>query len=94
MATLSNFIIGLIAAIFIVAILFILIFVLQYIVWFHCKPCKHCGHTLEYRGILHEDGKELILFECPKCGQREVVSEHEFYRDCEKSEYNPNNLWP
>ena len=92
--TILNFFIGLLAAIVIIVIILGLIFSAQYLVWFHCKPCKHCGHTLEYRGIIRGKDEEIVYFECPKCGRKEMIPKQEFFKDCDKAEYNPNNLWP
>lgn len=66
--TLLNFVIGLLAALVLIVIVLGMMFAGQYIVWFHCRPCKHCNHTLEYKGLRENEDGGKYLFRCPECG--------------------------
>lgn len=84
-------IIGFICLLMIIAILLgCMIFTTQYFVWFHWKSCKHCGHTMEYKGLGEDDGNGHYLFHCPKCGARENIPREEFFREVDKG-FNPND---
>ena len=48
--------------------------------WFQWRCCKHCHHTLKYRGVKEEDGQEYYLFSCNHCGNWEQVPKEEFFR--------------
>lgn len=88
-----SILVGTISAIVFVIVVAAMIFGIHYLAWFHCRPCKHCGTFLDYRGAIENNDDDLLMFQCPKCGSKEVISKQEFFRDCEKADYNPNNLW-
>lgn len=70
-----------IAAIIMVAAFACLIVVLQYIMWFHGKQCKHCKHTMEYRGLKPDENNGHYLFHCPHCGAWQQIPREQFFRD-------------
>lgn len=75
----------------VVALIFMLVlfFVLQYLCWFHWRPCKHCGHNMEYKGLKEDSDNGHYLFHCPKCGSWESIPHDEFLNSIDKG-FNPN----
>ena len=69
-------------AVIMVAAFACLIVVLQYIMWFHGKRCKHCKHTMEYRGLKPDENNGHYLFHCPHCGDG-IVKETYILKDVE-----------
>ena len=73
----------------IIALLFIIgsaviIFTLHYFSWFHWRPCKHCGHHMEYKGLKEDTGDGHFLFHCPHCGAWQQIPKQEFLHEIEK----------
>ena len=62
---------------------------IQYLVWFHWRGCKHCGHTMEYRGLKDDNDNGHYLFHCPHCGAWQQIPKEQFFRDIENC--NPND---
>ena len=52
--------------------------VIKYILLFYRKLCKHCGHTMLFRGEKKEDDKDTFLFQCPHCKEWEEIPANEF----------------
>ena len=65
------------------------VFVTHYLMWFHCKLCKYCNHTMEYKGLKEDGCNGHYLFHCPKCGAWEEIAKEDFFRDVDKG-FNPN----
>lgn len=65
-------------------ILFCIIVTTQLIIWFQCNCCKHCGHSLEYKGLVEDSNEKYYLFKCPKCDSWEKISQKDFYRNLDK----------
>lgn len=57
---------------------------LHFWLWFHCRSCKHCHHTLEHKGLQEDADGDYYLFHCPHCGAWEKVPRDEFFCDFEK----------
>lgn len=91
MMTVLNIIGWIVALLFMLVLFACTIFVFQYLCWFHWRPCKHCGHNMEYRGLKEDSDNGHYLFHCPKCGAWEQIPREEFLRDCDKS-MNPNDI--
>ena len=53
----------------------------QYLAWFCRRPCKYCGHTLEYKGLKEDSDKGHYLFHCPKCGSWEQIPCEKFIEE-------------
>ena len=53
---------------------------IQYVIYFHFRPCKHCGHYMNYHGLKIDDKDGHYLFYCPKCGAWEQVPKEQFYK--------------
>lgn len=79
-----------ILSVLLVAIFAILLFVLHSYVYFHWRICKHCHHTLEYKGLKDDDADGHYLFHCPHCGAWEQVSRQKYMRDVDRG-FNPND---
>ena len=84
-------ILGIIAFAFVLFLFAFAIIGVQLLVWFQMRPCKHCGHTLEYKGLKEDSDNGHYLFHCPKCGAWEQIPKEEFFRqhDCE---HYPNEI--
>ena len=68
------------------------IYGLHYISWFHLRPCKHCGHHMDYKGLKDDEHGGHFLFHCTHCGAWEQIPKQEFFREAEKMNYsNPYN---
>ena len=67
-----------------------IIFVVHFYVYFHCRLCKYCHHTLEFKGMKDDDEGGHALFHCPHCGAWEQVSKQDFFRDVDKG-FNPHD---
>jgi hypothetical protein len=96
MATALNIIGFIFAALCLIVLFACFTFILHYLSWFHWKPCKHCGHNMEYRGLKEDNENGYYLFHCPKCGAWQQIPKEQFFRDVEESEavnlYNNNVL--
>lgn len=53
---------------------------IQYITFFRFRSCKHCKHTMEYKGLKEDDADGHYLFHCPECGAWEQVPRSEFFQ--------------
>lgn len=86
MGTVLTYFGSFLAAVFIVVVIGCLILLYKYLSWFKLKPCKHCGHKMEYKG-LKEDGKNgYYLFHCKKCNSWEEIPKDIFIRDLDKED--------
>lgn len=92
--TLLDFLLGIAFVILIMAIVFALLFLFGYITLFCCRPCKHCGHSLEFKGIIQKPDGDVVFMQCPKCGRKEMIPKEKFFSERMKAEYNPNEMWP
>ena len=63
---------------------------LKLLVWFNFRPCKHCGHTLKYRGLNGDNSH--YLFYCPHCGAWEQISKNVFLKNFVYKDYDPYDL--
>ena len=79
-----------VAVVFFIVIIVCSILVLHCLSWFHWRPCRHCGHHMEYKGLKEDDKEGHYLFHCPYCGAWEQIPKEEFFRDMIKEDYtNP-----
>ena len=78
-------------AIFIVAVFFALIVGFKLIVMFNMRICKHCQHTMDYRGLREDGNNGYYLFHCKHCDTWEEIPVEDFIRNCDK-DCNPNVL--
>lgn len=76
-------------AVIVIALLLFLIVAFKLIVWFNLKPCKHCKHIMEYKGLKEDKDNGHYLFHCKHCGAWEQVPRKQLIRDCDK-DCNPN----
>ena len=78
----------------IVLLLSFAIFGVFYLVHFHFRRCKHCGHIMEYKGLKPDGDNGYYLFHCPECGNWEKIVAEEFYQEANEDLHriNPNNL--
>jgi len=74
--------------IFFIILLFSSIISIHCWLWFHWRTCKHCCHTLKYKGQKEEGDKCLYIFQCPKCGKYEVLSRQELLKALDNG-FNP-----
>ena len=51
----------------------------QYIYTFHFHKCKHCGGTMEYKGLKENKTESHYLFHCDHCGAWEEVPKNEMF---------------
>ena len=56
----------------------------HFYLWFHCRSCKYCHHTLEHKGLRDDDKGGHYLFHCPHCGAWEEVPRDEFFSGLER----------
>ena len=73
------------------AILITLILGFKFFAWFTYRPCKHCHHTMDYKGLREDENNGHYLFHCEHCGAWEEVPKEEFIRSCDR-DCNPNEL--
>lgn len=79
-------IIGIIfAAVILIAFAAFFIFGLHYISWFHWRPCKHCGHSMEFKGLKPDENNGHYLFHCPKCGAWQQIPKEDFFRQIDEA---------
>lgn len=81
-----KFFLIIIAALFFVVLATGAVLVTKYLMWFHYRPCKYCGHSMEYKGLKEGGGSGHYLFHCPKCGAWEEISQEMFLREEEKTD--------
>ena len=74
-----------ITGVFVCLIMMGLIFCFQYVLWFHSRRCKHCNHSMDYKGLKEDKDEGHFLFHCNHCGAWEQVPKIEFFQDMEKS---------
>lgn len=84
-------IIDIIAFVFVLYIFAFAIIGMQLLVWFQWKPCKHCGHTLEYKGLKEDKEEGHYLFHCPHCGAWEQIPKSTFLKNFIYKDYDPLN---
>lgn len=89
--TIFSFVLYIIVAIFIAIGLFALIVGFKVIMLFNFRYCKHCNHSLDYKGMIEDKDHDYYLFRCPKCGAWEKIPKEEFICECDK-DCNPNTL--
>ena len=58
---------------------------LNLLTFFHLHKCKHCRHTMEYKGLKEDGGNGYYLFYCEHCGVWEQIPREEFFRQCDNS---------
>ena len=73
-------ILSIVASVLLVIFFICITIVAECLMWFQWRCCKHCHHTLKYRGVKEEDGQEYYLFSCNHCGNWEQVPKEEFFR--------------
>ena len=73
--------------VFIVALFVILPVILH----FHMHPCKHCGHSMEYKGLKEDNEDGHYLFHCPNCGAWEQIPKNVFLKNFIYKDYDPLN---
>ena len=78
-------------AIGIVLVGFFLLVTINFLKFFYWHKCKHCHHTMNYKGLKEDDNNGHYLFHCPKCGAWEQIPREEFIHSCDK-DCNPNEL--
>lgn len=88
---LLTIILGIVAVVIMLFIFGFAIIGAQYISWFHFHVCKHCKHTMEYRGLKDDDKGGHYLFHCSKCGRWESIPKEEFFDSVEGC-YDPNEV--
>lgn len=74
----------LIVIVIVVGVLFV---IAKYLIMFHCRRCKHCGHIMEYRGEKEHKEGNVFLFQCPNCGAWDEVPVIEFERHLSSTYY-------
>lgn len=72
--------VGIVLVVIAFIVLYIIIMGIAYIARFHIKPCKYCGHIMEFRGEKKRQEGEVYLFQCPKCKAWEEVPKEEFLK--------------
>lgn len=78
----------LIVIVIVVGVLFVFIAAIaKYLIMFHCRRCKHCGHIMEYRGEKERKEGNIFLFQCPNCGAWDEVPVIEFERQLSSTYY-------
>lgn len=74
-------------------ILFLCLMVgLKLLVWFNFRLCKHCGHTLKYKGLKEDNENGHYLFHCHHCGAWEQIPKSTFLKNFIYKDYDPYNL--
>ena len=73
-------ILNILLAILLIVVVVLLICILPYILHFYNHLCKHCGHSMEYKGLKEDDREGHYLFHCPKCGAWEQIPKEVFLR--------------
>lgn len=74
---------AIIAALGLLLLAAFLILVLQYLLFFHWRNCKYCGHTMKYKGLKEDNNNGHYLFHCEHCGAWEQIPKEEFFRQCD-----------
>lgn len=72
-----------------------IVFSLYYLSWFHWRPCKHCGHHMEYKGLKGDEDEGHYLFNCSHCGAWQQIPRQEFIRgfvETESSSYKDSTM--
>ena len=70
----------------------LLFLVFPYIFYFHMHQCKHCGHSMEYKGLKEDDEGGHYSFHCHHCGAWEQISKNIFLKNFIYKDYDPYNL--
>jgi peptide subunit release factor 1 (eRF1) len=78
-------------AVLAVIVFMFLVVGLKFVTWFYLRHCKHCHHTMDYKGEKEDDNNGHYLFHCPKCGAWEQVTKEQFVREWDK-DCDPNTL--
>lgn len=53
---------------------------------FHARKCRHCGHTLDFKGYHEERRGSHYKFYCRHCNSWENIDRNELFRDGEEEE--------
>ena len=69
----------------------LLLLVLPYIFHFHMHSCKHCGRSMEYKGLKEDNEGGHYLFHCPHCGAWEQIPKNVFLKNFIYKDYDPLN---
>jgi hypothetical protein len=91
MMTILTYIWYVLLAVFVLIIFLSLVIGFKLLVWFSYRVCKHCHHTMDYKGLREDENNGHYLFHCEHCGAWEEVPKEEFIRSCDK-DCNPNEL--
>ena len=85
--TVLNIIGCIFAAVCLIVLFACMLFALQYFVWFHWRSCKHCYHTMKYKGLKEDNDNGHYLFHCPKCGAWEQIPKEQFFREIDENTF-------
>ena len=77
--------------IFLIVIVCYLLLVLPYIIYFYRHSCKHCGHSMEYKGLKEDNDGGHYLFQCPHCGAWEQIPKSTLLKNFIYKDYDPLN---
>jgi len=86
-----NIILTTLGAVFLITIVYFLLLAFSYIFHFHMHPCKHCGRSMEYKGLKEDDKDGHYLFHCPHCGAWEQIPKNVFLKNFIYKDYDPLN---
>ena len=79
---------GVFTAIILVLFITFSLVIFRFLRFFHWHKCKHCHHTMNYKGLKEDDNSGHYLFHCPKCGAWEQIPREKFFRQCDPPEEN------
>ena len=53
--------------------------IVRFLLLFHARRCKYCGHYMSFKGYRKDEEKEYFNFHCEECGAWEKLERDELF---------------